>query len=149
MVQDSLLEFADKMGQIMPVIMNKFAGRLTKELFKERITLPQFFILVCLEKEGESKMTSLAHVMNVSTAAMTGVIERLVKYGYVQRNTDPRDRRIVKIKLTVKGTELIRKMNQQRREMIIKIFGKISETDRQDYLRILTQIKDILVQEPK
>jgi len=31
--------------------------------------------------------------------------------------------------------------------MIIKIFGRISEADRKDYLRILMQIKDILSQE--
>jgi DNA-binding MarR family transcriptional regulator len=76
---------------------------------------------------------------------MTGIVDRLVKYGYVLRIFDPQDRRIIKIKLATKGTELVKKINQQRRQMIIKIFGQLSERDRQDYLRILLQIKDILI----
>lgn len=144
MVQDALLEFADKMSQMMPIIIKEFAKRQANELYKGKITFPQFVILEFLSSHADSKMTDIAHFMGVSTAAATGIVERLVKYEYVLRGFDPKDRRIIKIKLTARGTELVKKINQQEREMIIKIFGKISETDRQDYLRILTQIKDIL-----
>ena len=147
MVQDSLLEFADKMNQVMPVIIKEFAKRQANELYKGKITFPQFLISEFLSSHTDSKMTDIAHFMGVSTAAATGIVERLVKYGYVLREFDPKDRRIIKIKLTAKGAELVKKINQQRREMIIKIFGKISEMDRQDYLRILTQIKNILTQD--
>lgn len=140
----SLLEFADKISQIMPVIIKGFAMRQKNELYKGKITLPQFLILEFLNREGETKMSGLAPVMGVSTAAVTGLVDRLVKYGYVVRVFDPRDRRIIRIKLTAAGLSLVKKVNQQRRQMIINIFGKISETDRLDYLRILMQIKGIL-----
>jgi DNA-binding MarR family transcriptional regulator len=85
--------------------------------------------------------------MKVTTAATTGIVDRLVRCGYVIRVFDPRDRRIVKIKITPKGLALIRKINHERRQMVIKTFGRLSEQDRQDYLRILSQIKNILTQE--
>ena len=144
MLQDSLLQFADKMNEVMPGIIQGFARRQADELYKGKITLPQFLILDFLSQQGESKMTDMAHFMHVSTAAMTGIVDRLVGYGYVVRVYDPEDRRIIKIKLTPGGNELVRKINEQRRRMVIKIFGSISETDRQDYLRILMQIKEIL-----
>ena len=144
MAQDSLLEFADKMNEIMPGIIQGFARRQADELYKGKITLPQFLILDLLSQQGESRMTDMAHFMHVSTAAMTGIVDRLVGYGYVVRVYEPEDRRIVKIKLTPGGNELVRKINEQRRSMVIKIFGSISETDRHDYLRILMQIKEIL-----
>ena len=143
----SLSEFADKINELMPVIMKGFSRQHVNELFKTRVTLPQFFILVFLYREGESKMSDLAHVMNVTTAAMTGIVDRLVRERCLERVYDPEDRRIIKVRLTDKGSELVKKINQQRRGMIIKIFGRISESDRQDYLRILTQIKDILTTE--
>lgn len=142
----SLLEFADKMSRIMPVIIKGFAKRQTNELYKGKITLPQFLILEVLNREGEPKMSGLARIMGVSTAAVTGLVDRLVNYGYVVRVFDSRDRRIIRIKLTAGGLSLVRKVSQQRRQMIISIFGKISETDRRDYLRILMQIKEILSQ---
>ena len=143
-MEGSLLEFADKINEIMPLIMKEFARRQVIEFYKGKITLPQFLILEFLNKQGELKMTDMAHFMKVTTAATTGIVDRLVRYGYVTRIFDPNDRRIIKIKLTPKGADLIKKVNQQRRQMIIRIFGRLSEADRQDYLRILTQIKDIL-----
>jgi 5'-methylthioadenosine phosphorylase len=67
-----------------------------------------------------------------------------VRDGYIKRAYDPNDRRIVRVKLIARGSDLVEKINEQRRQMVIKIFGKISENDRNDYLRILMQIKNIL-----
>ena len=130
----------------MPQIIQEFARRQADELYKGKITLPQFLILNFLEHEGEAKMSDMARFMQVTTAAMTGIIQRLVKYGYVLRDSQANDRRIIKVKLTTKGKELSRKVNQQRRQMIIDIFGNISQAERQEYLKILTHIYQILGQ---
>ena len=147
MSQPSLLEFADKMQGIMPIIIKEFAKRQAAELYSGKITLPQFLILDFLHKKGELKMKDLAYFMHVTTAATTGIVDRLVKYAYVQRVFDPSDRRIIKIRLIAKGAELVKRVNQQRRQMIIKIFGQISPAERQNYLKILLRIRDILTQE--
>ena len=137
-------EFADRINDIMPVMIKEFAKRQVNELSKGKITLPQVLILGFLEKSGEAKMTDLAHFMSVSTAAMTGMIDRIVKYGYASRGSEPKDRRVVNIKITAKGSDIIKKINSQRRQMIIDIFGRVSEIDRADYLRVLSKIEDAL-----
>ncbi|MDP2830661.1 MAG: MarR family transcriptional regulator, partial [Candidatus Omnitrophota bacterium] len=98
-------------------------------------------------RQGASKMTDLAKYMQVTTAASTGIVERLVRQGYVQRAYDQNDRRIVRIKLNAKGTELLKKISQQRTQSVTRIFSQISEDDRAQYLRILMQVKDILDKE--
>ena len=143
----SIADFAQKMNQIMPEIMKGFVRRQNNDVCKGKITLPQLLILELLSRQGASKMTELAKYMKVSTAASTGIVQRLVLLGYVQRVYDPRDRRIVRIKLSTKGTELLKKISQQRTQLVIKIFGQISENDRGEYLRILMQVKDILNKE--
>lgn len=147
MPQVSLLEFVDKMKEIIPIILREFARRQVNELYKGKITLPQFLILELLHREKESRMSDLAHFMRVTTAATTGIVERLVRDGYVVRVYEPQDRRIIKARLTAAGNGLVNKVNEQRRKMLIKIFGKLSGKDRGDYLRILMQIKDILNEE--
>lgn len=143
----SVHEFADRMNEVIPLIIKGFSKRQTNELCKGKITLPQFIILDFLDRRGELRMTDLAHFMDVTTAAMTGVIERLVRYGYVERIFEPDDRRIIKIRPTAKGDVLVKKINQQRRQLIIDVFGNVSEHDRGEYLRIIIQIRDILTRQ--
>jgi DNA-binding MarR family transcriptional regulator len=143
----SLTEFADKLNELMPEIIRGFSRRQSDEFFKGKITFPQFFILDSLRRQHEYRMTDIAHFLDVTTAAATGIVDRLVKYGYVQRIFQPSDRRIIKIKLTAKGAELIQKINAQKRQMFIEIFGKISQQEREDYLRILMRIHQILNQQ--
>jgi DNA-binding MarR family transcriptional regulator len=145
MTQLSIAGFADRLNEILPVLFKSFAQRQANELYKGKITLPQFLVLDHLSRKGKTMMTEIANFMKVTTAATTGIIDRLVRYSYVTREHDPGDRRIINIKLTNKGIDLVNKVNGQRREMIIKIFGEISQADREEYLRILSQIKNILV----
>ncbi|MFH0838656.1 MAG: MarR family transcriptional regulator [Candidatus Omnitrophota bacterium] len=140
----TLSEFADKLNDIFPVIMRELARRQTNELLKGKITLPQFLILDFLAKHDSSKMSAIAHFMGVSTAATTGLIDRLLKYAYIKRESDLSDRRIVKIKITPKGAEISKRINAQRHQMIIHIFDKISEKEREDYLRVLLRIQHIV-----
>jgi len=143
----SIVDFAGKMNRIMPEIMKGFARRQNNDVYKGKITLPQLLILELLSRQGASKMTDLAKFMKVTTAASTGIVQRLVLLGYVQREYDQSDRRIIRIKLSTKGTELLKKISQQRTQSVTKIFGQISENDRGEYLRILMQVKDILDKE--
>lgn len=144
MAELTLNEFADRVGEIFPLVIKGFLKRQTNELCQGKITMPQLIILDFLDKRGELKMTDLAHEMGVTTAAMTGIVDRLVRYGYAVRVDEPNDRRIVRIKTTAKGSSLVKKINQQRRDMIIDIFGKLSQSERDAYIAVLSRIRDIL-----
>ncbi len=140
----TLGEFADKLSQILPLIMREFLRRQVQELGKGSITMQQFLVMEFLNYRVALKMHDLATFMAVSMASMTGIVERLVRDGYAERRFEPSDRRIVKVVLTQKGTAMVKKILQRRRDMIVDVFGQISQADRQDYLRILSQVKDIL-----
>ena len=143
----SITDFARKIEIIMPEIVRGFARRQHDDVFKGKITLPQLLILDILNTQGPSKMTDLAKKMKVTTAASTGIVQRLVVQGYVTREYDEKDRRLIMIKISAKGSEMLKKINQQRTQQITRIFRQISEGDRSEYLRILLQVKDILDKE--
>ena len=139
-----LSEFADKLNEIMPVLMREFARMQPAEVYKDKITLPQILILQHLNSQDPVKMTDIANFMRVTTAAATGIINRLVKSGYVLRVLNDQDRRVIKVKITPKGLLLMKKLALDRRKKVIHLFSKVSEQDRRDYLRILTRIKDTI-----
>ncbi|MEM7816657.1 MAG: MarR family transcriptional regulator [Candidatus Aenigmatarchaeota archaeon] len=139
-------EFVKKLDSVMLILMKEFARRQMKLLYKEKITLSQFLVLNFLHKEENCKMSYLAKFMRVSMPAMTGIIERLSKQNFVLREFEPNDRRIIKIRLTKKGKNLLAKINQQRLKLVKELFSEISDKDRNEYLRILSQIKEKILQ---
>ena len=147
MSQIGLSEFADRLNEIMPVVSREFFSKQVSDMFKDKITISQLFVLDFLYKQGQSRMSDLAHFMRVTTAAMTGIVDRLVRSGYVRRIFEPQDRRIIKAELTARGAELTRKITEHKKDMIIKVFGRISQDERTEYLKILTHIQEALAEE--
>lgn len=140
----SISEFADRAGELMQFVMREFVKYQINEFHKLKVTLPQFFVLESLYRSGECKMSDIAKYINVTTAAMTGVVERLVRDGYVVRTSDDKDRRIVMVKLTPKGNAVLMRVMRKRKEAFVKVFGMISQEEREQYLNILTHIRDHL-----
>ena len=140
----SLSEFSDQVVEIMPVIAREFYKKQTGEFYKMKITMPQFVVLEILHREGQSRMTDLARLINVSTAAMTGIVDRLVRDSYVARASDPDDRRIIKVHLTAKGSSAVKNIIDQRKQIFSRLFGVLSQEDREEYLKILVTVRDRL-----
>ncbi len=53
--------------------------------------------------EGSSSPSRLARYFNVSTAASTGIVDRLEQRGHVERQAHPTDRRRTEVHLTSSG----------------------------------------------
>ena len=147
MPEHTLSEFADRVSELMPVISKEFVKHQLTEFDKLKITMPQFFVLDLVNRQEEAKMSDLAKFINVTTAAMTGIVERLVKSGYVMRMEEPGDRRVINVKLTARGAKLVKDMLQKRKEIIIKMFGFISQEEREEYLNILAHVHEHLKEE--
>jgi len=143
----SLSEFIKELSQIMPTVVLKFMRKQVKDLCESELTFPQFFVLNLLSSSQKLKMRDLADTLKVTTANTTGIVQRLVEHGYVKREYEPKDRRVIYVTLTSKARDLLKKIETKRNRLLMKVFGKISEVDRQQYLKILNQIKDILSEE--
>ncbi len=139
-----LTEFAEQLSRLMPEIARGTLRREAFELSSGHITLPQFFILNMLDRQEELRMTDIARSLGVTTAAATGIVDRLVKSSYVQRVYDSDDRRIIKIRLSPKGRELVQRVNKSKRQNIIEVFGKIPSEDRDSFLKILMKVHEIV-----
>lgn len=140
----SLAEFADRLNEILPVIFREYARQHAKVFSRIKLTHQQFVILHYLNREGGTKMSDLARMMSVTTAAMTGLVTRLVRDGYVVRENDPKDRRVIMIAMTQKGSRVAQHMDEQGRKTIMDIYGRITQKEREEYLRILSHLKECL-----
>ena len=79
---------------------------IQKTLKKENLTLPQLDILVCLGRVKGLTLGEIGERLMVTGGNITGVMDRLEKSGFVYRDRDKEDRRIIRAKLTPKGVLL-------------------------------------------
>ncbi|APG47611.1 MarR family winged helix-turn-helix transcriptional regulator [Phaeobacter porticola] len=69
-------------------------------------TLPRFDVMAALNQHRDGlKMSQLSGVLKVSNGNVTGIVERLVDDGHVQREKVPGDRRASRVRLTDEGVE--------------------------------------------
>jgi len=73
------------------------------------VTGPQLWALKTISKNESFPLGELSKKMYLHPSTITGLIDRLEKKGYVERDRDKKDRRIVKILLTPKGKGLVKR----------------------------------------
>lgn len=72
------------------------------------VTTTQFAVLARLVETGPQSQNQLGRATAMDAATIKGVVDRLVKLGYVSTTADPTDRRRLTIGLTPSGEALFR-----------------------------------------
>lgn len=102
---------------------------LSSELNRGNVSFPQFFLLAYLSSEDYLTMSDIAKKMGHSTAAATGLVDRLEKLSYVERMHAAEDRRKIMVRITNKGAELVARM---RGEIASSLSDVMSEMDEEE-----------------
>lgn len=71
------------------------------------LTMKQLKVLLVLTALGPSRPNVIATSIGASAANATGVLDRLVTQGYVERQPDPADRRALLVRLTPAGEHTV------------------------------------------
>jgi DNA-binding MarR family transcriptional regulator len=103
----------------------------------------EFFLLATLISSippgaKSIKASDLSTQLQVTPAAVTHVINDLEKAGYVERVSDPTDRRIVLLKPTSAGLKMMEAANAQFLEMLQGLVEFLGEDDSREYIRLVS-----------
>ena len=85
-------------------------------------------------------MTDIARKMGHSTAAATGLVDRLEKLGYMERTHAIDDRRKVLVRITSRGLELVSRL---RDELQNQVAAAMSETSSEDAASFMTSYRTL------
>ena len=85
--------------------------------------------LATLERSGPRRLTALAVQEGVTQPAMTQLVARLQDSGLVRREADPADGRVVQVRLTDQGREMLARRRAVRAERLAGILARISPAD--------------------
>jgi DNA-binding MarR family transcriptional regulator len=106
------------------------------------ITLPRFDLMAQLDKAPAGmKLGELSQRLMVSNGNITGLVDRLVAQGLLDRQPAPNDRRAQLVKLTAEGRRSFRAMAAVHEDWIAEIFVGLNASDRMALMRLLGKAK--------
>lgn len=117
-------------------------GRQFRQIHDESLTFGQFSALIILYNLGPLPMGTVAEHLGISMASATGMIDRLVHAGWVERSRSETDRRVVSVDLTSQGREKMAAKQRVRRRKIQELFEPLTESDLTQLLRMLEKVAE-------
>jgi DNA-binding MarR family transcriptional regulator len=106
------------------------------------VTLPRFDLMAQLDKAPNGMtLGELSQRMMVSNGNVTGLAERLVEQGLLDRRASPTDRRAQIVSLTPEGRRVFRTMARAHEDWIADIFAALTPDDIERLMQLLARTK--------
>jgi DNA-binding MarR family transcriptional regulator len=134
------VHLAEELAEIATHLQRSFLVELSTEVNNGKISIPQYTLLGFLNQSSGLNMSNLADLMHHTTPATTGLVDRLVEAGLVERFNHPKDRRQVLVRITDNGRELIEGLKRGIVRNILEIFKELEPDDQEAWVRIYRAI---------
>jgi DNA-binding MarR family transcriptional regulator len=106
----------------------------------ENIATSHGDIIFSLLVKPRLTMAEIADKIGKDKSTVTALVDKLVRLGYVTKERDSEDTRVVYVTLTQKGTELKPIFDTISKEVLDVIYLGISENEKEELIRILNKI---------
>lgn len=90
------------------------------------ITGAQFWVLAELGKQPGLRVSDLARLICIHNSTASNLLDKLERRGLIQRERTDQDQRVVRLKLTPAGTELLARAPQPVRSVVADALSAIS-----------------------
>jgi DNA-binding MarR family transcriptional regulator len=100
----------------------------SERLVRLGISMTQLHLMHLLDRHGELPMSRLAEMLDVSLSAATGLVDRIEERGFVERIRVPSDRRVVLVRVTADGRQMLEDVEVLRAEMVGRVLDKLDAT---------------------
>ncbi len=104
------------------------------------LTSARVFTLLAFNSREIMKMKELSEALSLTSSTMTRMIDNLVKEGLVERGHEPRDRRLVIVKLTNEGKRLTHSIKVYKE----KYFKSVMENVESDGKEMASSLKTLI-----
>lgn len=131
-------QFSQTVRQWMDTFMHRSMGGWARYVKASGFSMPQFMILMHAHYKASCGITDLSEKMDISTAAVSQLVDKLVQAGLLERAEDPNDRRAKKVALSPKGKQLIEQGIEERYRWVEQLEANLSEAEKDKVNEALT-----------
>ena len=145
--------YEDSKRIINDIIVELFKNILTIEelSLKNRgikdLSMTEIHTIEAIARAESKTMSEIADLLDITMGTLTSCISKLESKGYVYRNKDPHDRRVVLASLTKKG-ELVEKIHRNfHDEMVTHVMIDLKLDEDKSLIKALENINEFFLKE--
>jgi DNA-binding MarR family transcriptional regulator len=128
------------LDQLEPLIARQRRA-VAREGCLRAISSTQLHVLFTLMSNGPSTMSHLAELLDVSLPNVTGLVDRMVDHGLVERGRDSEDRRVVTVSTTAAGRAQVEEIDLVRRRALAQLLSRLNPAQQAQALQIFAVLR--------
>ena len=119
--------------------LNVLLASKYENLIDNQLTAKQVFILELI-RTGITSSTDLAQHLQVSTSAVSQLLNKLDNQGYIERTINQKNRRKIEITLAMKSIQYFEQITLLEKEINENIYGQLPKEDLEALSTILKKL---------
>jgi DNA-binding MarR family transcriptional regulator len=120
-----------EIAEALPEIIRRLKGNRRLSSGEWELTVAQVRALGVVAHHADCTMGELARRLGISLSAATGLVDRLVQRGLIEREADSSDRRLVCLRLTAAAKRVPAAFRRQTRRRMAAALEQLSEPELQ------------------
>ena len=146
----SLDPFIRQFREVQP----KFARLYARMLAQTKLTQPQYAVLLELVQSFPKPMTmtAISCKLYITKPAVTNLVDRLEKNGFLKRLNHPDDRRVSLLQIQPRGKKMVEKIRERLVGVMVGAVKQLSSEEKkivQRFYSILSNHADEVLRSPK
>lgn len=124
------VQFTHSIRSWMDVFMHRSMRGWGRFARSTGLSMPQISIMMQLNYRGACGMSEISERFEVSPAAASQLVDKLVQNGFIAREEDPNDRRAKMLNLTDKGRDFIQQGVEERYRWVDQLAEQLTDEER-------------------
>ena len=144
---DKINNDIEKIQMLFMKIMPQIQGKMLKPknlFFSGEMTISEVKTLSFFRDKKKYKMSDLANAAFIPLPTATHIVDKLVKSGFLKRGFDEKDRRVITVEITEKGTEVIQEHTKCHRDGTKEFFNMLDAKDQKRLIKVIGDFADVM-----
>lgn len=141
--QEPTLRFEGSVWCNMDIALRNVEQALGRDIRSMGLSVIELYILRALYNEDGQYASELAHSVGRAATSFTPNLDKLQHKGLIERKSDPRDRRAVRIHLTEEALKRREEITATAAELDSRLAGMFERNDFQTFLQVLGALQNI------
>lgn len=124
---------------LKPLVIDQEINEIAK-----KVTRSELIALIMLKQRGQSTTSQLATDMGIPLSTVTNISQRLSRRGFIKRERDITDKRVILLKLNSTGEELSRQVLEIMNSVIQKIKDGLTPEELEQFIILLLKVVKII-----
>jgi len=106
------------------------------------IPLSQIYLLRLLDRRGALNMSELANSLGISMSGCTALVDRAAAEGWVERQRNPNDRRVVLVGVSPAGEQTLTQIREVRARILAKYLTRLEPMEIEVLVNLFNRVAE-------